>query len=246
MKCASCGADVDDGAGSCPECGEPTPTDAAPPMAIATDIIPAPVHRDGFLHQAVGLVRWHLLALAAGVLALVVLVAAVVAASGPGITQAELDEANAATARESDRASRAENEIDDAEAEALEAAQAELADVSAALEKRKVYDEAAAAQRKAEFDGQAASIAQREKAVTSAEAAKRANEFSDGVHEVGVDIQPGKYKTAGASSDCYWSKNRRDGGIIDNDIPGGDTTIVIEPSVFTFKSARCGTWHKVG
>lgn len=248
MVCASCGADVDEAAASCSECGEPALAASTSTAArgASGDIIPASPARGGFLRAPVALRRWHLLTLAAGALALTVLVAAVVAASGPGITQTDLDEAHAATARESARADRAEDEIDDAEADALEAATAKLAGETTALDKRRADEEAAAAQRKAELDAQAAAIAQREKAVAGAEAAKRANEFGDGVHEVGVDIQPGKYKTSGAASDCYWSKNRRDGGIIDNDLPGGDTTIVIEASVFTFKSGDCGTWRKVG
>jgi hypothetical protein len=63
---------------------------------------------------------------------------------------------------------------------------------------------------------------------------------------VGRDIQPGKYHTDGGEG-CYWEKNT--GGsdidsIIDNDNVDGPVTLNIDSPFF--KSARCGTWTKVG
>jgi hypothetical protein len=59
-----------------------------------------------------------------------------------------------------------------------------------------------------------------------------------------VDIQAGKYKTDGGGS-CYWAKLRENDDIIDNDLPGGPSTVTIEPSVSKFSSQRCGTWQRV-
>ncbi|WP_116048645.1 hypothetical protein [Amycolatopsis palatopharyngis] len=49
-------------------------------------------------------------------------------------------------------------------------------------------------------------------------------EFSDGVYEVGTDIEAGKYKTQGASDGipCYWARLNADSqDIIDNSLSAG-------------------------
>ena len=61
-----------------------------------------------------------------------------------------------------------------------------------------------------------------------------------------MDIQPGKYKASPPGSRCYWSKNSRSGDIIDNELSSGAQLVVIEASVFSFKSSDCGIWTKVG
>ncbi|MGK2948639.1 MAG: hypothetical protein ACSLFP_08705 [Acidimicrobiales bacterium] len=146
----------------------------------------------------------------------------------------DLDAQTAALTRARQGVERAEAERD----EALEAAETAEADALAAAE-------AAMAPRVAELDQREAEVAAREAAVTQSEVERDQNTFGNGVWEVGVDIQPGKYKTAGSDS-CYWSKNTASGDIIDNDLPSGPSTVVIEPSVFTFSSQRCGEWTKVG
>ncbi len=72
--------------------------------------------------------------------------------------------------------------------------------------------------------------------------------MGDGTWEVGVDVQPGKYKTAGGSS-CYWARLRKnDGGsndIINNNVGAGPQTVTVNKGEY-FKSQRCGAWSKAG
>lgn len=99
--------------------------------------------------------------------------------------------------------------------------------------------------REAELDARAGQLDAREVAVGAAEVERDQRSFGNGVWEVNVDIQAGKYKTAGGG-DCYWAKLDRTGDIMDNDLPSGPTTVIIESNVFSFSSQRCGTWTKVG
>lgn len=72
--------------------------------------------------------------------------------------------------------------------------------------------------------------------------------FSDGTHEVGVDIAAGKYKTSG-STQCYWARLRNNDGslndIIDNNIGAGPRTVTVKAGEY-FESQGCGTWTKAG
>ncbi|MFI6681852.1 hypothetical protein [Kribbella sp. NPDC050470] len=71
----------------------------------------------------------------------------------------------------------------------------------------------------------------------------------DGTYEVGVDIKPGKYKSAGGDS-CYWARLKNLDGdldaIIANNISDGPQTVVIKKTDKGFETNRCGTWTKVG
>ncbi|EWC63857.1 hypothetical protein UO65_0831 [Actinokineospora spheciospongiae] len=55
-------------------------------------------------------------------------------------------------------------------------------------------------------------------------------EFTVGTYEVGVDVQPGKYKSPGpAGSMCYWARKSADGSnILDNGLSEGPVTITIK------------------
>jgi hypothetical protein len=99
--------------------------------------------------------------------------------------------------------------------------------------------------REASLKSRAAELDQRQQDLDARTAALKATSFADGVWVVGTDIQPGTYRAAQATSDCYWAKLQTDDGIIKNDIPGGPTTVTIETSVPKFKSTRCGTWTKI-
>lgn len=102
------------------------------------------------------------------------------------------------------------------------------------------------ATRTAQLESATAALAVRETAVAGKEAARKASTFDDGVYQVGVDIQPGTYATAGGDG-CYWEKSTGGSGIdsiIDNDNVDGPAVVVIEPSVKFFKSSDCGTWTK--
>ena len=151
-----------------------------------------------------------------------------VAAAGETITELE-DE----VARLEGRVERMRGEIEQADVDARAKVEAELAEQQAALDARS-----------AELDQRSSGLDARDAAISQTEQRIEQNSFGNGVWEVGVDIQPGKYKTAG-TTDCYWSKLTASGDIIDNDIVDGPSTVIIEGSVFTFTSSDCGTWTLV-
>lgn len=72
-------------------------------------------------------------------------------------------------------------------------------------------------------------------------------EFTEGALEVGVDVQPGKYKSAGpAGGLCYWARKSNDGTkIIDNGIVEGPGTITIRAGEL-IETTGCQTWVKAG
>ena len=166
-----------------------------------------------------------------------------VAEGEAGAARAEVGQVRTGTA---DRMAALEKAAKDAQPKAEAAAKAK---VDAENAKRVAELDARSAEldaRQAALDGQQADLDAREAAVSRKEEAKRTTQFDDGTHEVGVDIQAGKYKTAGVGGRCYWAKLNRAGGIIDNEFAEGPQTVVIEPTVFTFKSSGCGTWTKTG
>jgi len=73
--------------------------------------------------------------------------------------------------------------------------------------------------------------------------------FGDGTWQVGVDIAPGTWRSAGGTT-CYWQRmsgfsgNARE--IIANDNTGPSTIVEIGAGDKGFSSARCGMWTKVG
>lgn len=136
-------------------------------------------------------------------------------------------------------------QLDDTVASDSKAIAQARTDAEAAAAKKLGEEQAALSAKESELNGQADALKQREAAVSTAEAAKKANSFEDGVWEVGTDIQPGKYKAADASSSCYWAKLDAHDSIIDNDLPNGPTTVTIETTVAKFKTSNCGTWVKV-
>ena len=76
-----------------------------------------------------------------------------------------------------------------------------------------------------------------------------ADTIGDGIHEVGVDVKAGQYKTSvpeGAS--CYWERSRDDSGdsIIANELQDGPArqSVTIKKGEF-FKTEDCGTWKRV-
>lgn len=69
--------------------------------------------------------------------------------------------------------------------------------------------------------------------------------FGEGTFRVGIDIQPGLYRTEGSDT-CYWERLSGFSGsfddIIANSNPDGPTLVEILPSDIGFSSQRCGTW----
>lgn len=93
-----------------------------------------------------------------------------------------------------------------------------------------------------------AAVKKREEAVTSAEKTKAANTIKEGTWTVGVDLEPGTYRTnSDVTSGCYWGIYRTGSNgsdIVDNDIVTGGRPSVTLSAGQDFKSSRCGTWSK--
>ena len=76
--------------------------------------------------------------------------------------------------------------------------------------------------------------------------------MDEGTYEIGVDAEPGRYKTRVPedSSGCYWEKMKDDSGgfnslIANGEVnPGGRVSITLKRGEF-FNSEDCGTWTRV-
>jgi hypothetical protein len=70
----------------------------------------------------------------------------------------------------------------------------------------------------------------------------------DGTYEVGVDIKPGKYKTAGGEG-CYWARLKNLDGDLDailaNNLSDGPQTVTIKKTDKGFETSNCVAWRKV-
>jgi hypothetical protein len=72
--------------------------------------------------------------------------------------------------------------------------------------------------------------------------------FGDGVYLVGVDIQPGVWRSNGTGTGCYWARLRNlrgEGDVIENVTGAAPALVAIGPSDLAFKANRCGTWTRV-
>ena len=71
--------------------------------------------------------------------------------------------------------------------------------------------------------------------------------FGDGTYQVGVDIAPGTYRSAGGDN-CYWARLRSldTGNIISNNASPGPQVVAIQPTDAAFQTKNCGTWQKSG
>ena len=85
--------------------------------------------------------------------------------------------------------------------------------------------------------------------LNSAEQKAAEDTFGNGVHLVGVDIQPGTYKSEGADF-CYWARLSGTGGSfgesIANGAPDGPGVVTSAGSDAAFESSGCGPWRKTG
>lgn len=68
---------------------------------------------------------------------------------------------------------------------------------------------------------------------------------------VGVDIQPGTYRTtgpAGGTGQCYWARMNSTtgdiGDVIDAGMPSGPATVTIAATDKSFQTAGCGEWTR--
>jgi hypothetical protein len=71
--------------------------------------------------------------------------------------------------------------------------------------------------------------------------------FSDGVHRVGTDIQPGRYMAPESELGCYWARLSGFGGsleeILANGNPVGQAIVEVAPTDAGFESNTCGRWE---
>lgn len=78
-----------------------------------------------------------------------------------------------------------------------------------------------------------------------------ATTMGNGTFQVGVDVQPGQYKTPGPDGGlpCYWARRKDDSGsfesIIANGVPQGPSSLTINQGEFIELSGGCD-WTKVG
>jgi hypothetical protein len=70
---------------------------------------------------------------------------------------------------------------------------------------------------------------------------------SDGTYQVGVDIAPGTYRSAGGTG-CYWArlKSLNTSDIINNNISDGPQVVGIQPTDAAFLTKSCGPWQMEG
>lgn len=81
-----------------------------------------------------------------------------------------------------------------------------------------------------------------------------ATTMSGGMYQVGVDVQPGRYKTPGPPPDdmigsCYWARHANDSGEFDALIANGNIqgpgSVTVQRGEF-FEAVGGCTWTKVG
>jgi hypothetical protein len=70
--------------------------------------------------------------------------------------------------------------------------------------------------------------------------------FGNGVQIVGLDIQPGTYRSLNPGRGCYWERLSGVGGTFDeilaNDNATGPAIVTISQGDFAFSSSRCSDW----
>ena len=102
--------------------------------------------------------------------------------------------------------------------------------------------------RAGELDQREADVAAREKAVTAVEDRIAATSIGDGIWTVGVDVEPGTYRTKEPLSGyCYWAILRTGSNgsdIIENDGPEGGFPTVTLSAGQDFENGGCGTFVK--
>jgi hypothetical protein len=107
-------------------------------------------------------------------------------------------------------------------------------------------DEAAARQQS--LDAREQGLVVREQAVIATEQRIAATSIDDGIWSVGVDIEPGTYRTAQpVRSDCYWgiyASGTNGDDIIENDIVNGGFPTVTLREGQDFENNGCGTFVK--
>lgn len=73
---------------------------------------------------------------------------------------------------------------------------------------------------------------------------------TDGMYRVGIDIEPGTYRTAGKSAEgateCYWARlsSLNEVDILGSSVGAEPQVVLIEPGDSAFVTRSCQTWVK--
>ena len=65
----------------------------------------------------------------------------------------------------------------------------------------------------------------------------------DGFYLINVDIAPGVWRSTAGSDNCYWSRTRANGDIIDNHFGQSGGTAYIAPGDYQVEFKNCGRWE---
>ncbi|MCZ2857629.1 hypothetical protein [Blastococcus sp. VKM Ac-2987] len=136
-----------------------------------------------------------------------------------------------------------QGDLDEAEARVIA-----MSDAARKADGRAREAQEEAAQQRAALDEQAAEVAAREQAVAQVERQIAATSIGVGTWTVGVDVEPGTYRTSEpVLGDCYWgiyASGTNGSDIIENDIvQGGFPTVTLREGQ-DFENNRCGTFVK--
>lgn len=166
-----------------------------------------------------------------------------------GTDQSKVDEANRETAQAKAALHRVEIQRDqyrerlNSREQKRKTAEATAARLKAEQDaaNRKLVEDALAEQKR-----QADAAAAQQAAAAAAEAARNGID-GDGVYAIGTDKNPGRYKTSGAPTGCYWqiSPDPNMSDIIENNFGDGVAYVQLSAGQY-FKTADCGSWTKVG
>jgi len=130
-------------------------------------------------------------------------------------------------------------------AERIAELEAELVDERERSEAR----EGELAEQEAELASREAEVVAREAAVGEVEEQIAANTIpGSGVYLIGVDVNPGTYRSVD-NSGCYWARLSGLGGsisdIIANDNVNGQSVVQIGANDVAFETNRCSDWEKI-
>ena len=65
---------------------------------------------------------------------------------------------------------------------------------------------------------------------------------ADGIYVVGDGIAPGKWRSTGTESDCYWARRDRNQNTLDNHFGFAGGTVTIRPTDYEVELRGCGDW----
>lgn len=104
--------------------------------------------------------------------------------------------------------------------------------------------------REEEIDIQESEARELQESFEAEVAAREKSNISDGLHEIGVDVKPGKYKTSGPDGSnpagCYYAWKTSfgsDADIIDNELTNGKATVILKKDQF-FEVKSCNEFVK--